>query len=67
MLSAKLGRNVIEVGDDVIAGQLEVSGDMGGQRTVAPAGQQLRGAADPSVTVERHGDVDVIQELRETR
>jgi hypothetical protein len=67
MQTAKLDGNFVEVGDDVIAGQLEVVNQMGGQRAIAAAGQQLRGAPDAAVAMQRHRDLDVIQELGQTR
>lgn len=51
MLTAELGRNFVEIGDDVIPGQVEMPGDVGGQYAVASTGQQLRGPADSPVAV----------------
>ena len=67
MQPAQFERDLVQVGDDVIAGQGQMLGDVGGQRAIAAAGQQLGGAADPSVAVQRHGHVDVVEELRQSR
>jgi hypothetical protein len=64
MQSAQLNGYLVEVGDDVIAGQLEMVGQVGGKHAVAAAGQQLGGSPDPSVAVQRHRDVDMVEEFR---
>ena len=66
MQPAQLERDLVDVGDDLIAGQAEVAGHVSGQRAVAAPGQQLRAAADPPVSVQRDRDVDVVKELRES-
>ena len=66
MQPAELERDLVDVGDDLIAGQVEVAGHVSGQRPVAASGQQLRAAADPPVSVQLDRDVDVHEELRES-
>ena len=67
MQAAQLAGDRVEVGDDVVAGYLEVSGDMCGERAVAAAGEQLRTAAQPAVAVQRDRDLDVVEEFRQPR
>ena len=65
--AAQLGRNRVEVGDQVIPGQVEMHGEVGRQLAVAAAGQQLSAAPDAAVAVQRHHHIDMVEELRERR
>ena len=66
MQTSELRRDLVQVGDDVIAGQSQMFGDVGGKRAIAAAGQQVRGTADPSVAVQLDRHVDVVEELRQS-
>ena len=65
MHAPQLAGDRVEVGDDVVAGHVDVPGDVCGERAVAAACEQLGTAAQPAVAVQRDRDVDVVEELRE--
>ena len=56
MKSAQFTRNIVQIGDDLIAGHGDVHGQVCRQRTVAATGQQLCAAPDAAVAVQRHRD-----------
>src|ERR1700744_7714 len=65
MQAPQFRRDVVEVGDDLVAGQRDVAGQVVGQGAIAAAGQQLRAAADAAVAGQRYRGVHVVGELGE--
>ena len=67
MQPAQFPGDLLEVGDEFIAGDDDVAREVRGQGAVAPSDQQLGAAAHAAVSVQRHHDVDVVEEVRKQR
>ena len=63
MQAAQLARDRVQVGDDLVPRHLDVVRKVFGQCAIAAAGQQLGAAPDAAVSVQRHRDLDVVEEL----